>query len=526
MAELVVIFLIGVYTHRAIIPVADSWSDYRSQVAQRQELLLYIKANFGYGGMIHDFKNYVLRGQDKYVDRIDARFQKLTDTIARYHEIDGITAEEQASLTAISEAATSYYRNTSRIQQLFSEGKSAIDVDRIIVINDKPALNAFLVLDEQYHEMTEGFSSRIDAAISDASQALMVGLIIIALFIVLVLGWLYVSVIPPLNSLNKTMDDIAQGDGDIGVRLDESRGDELGRLAIAFNRFVSKLEATIIQQQVIIANVSVRADRLSEAAASSNEAIEKQQSHTGQLATAINQFSATANEIAANTSTASSASASADSLSTEGQMAVQLCMEEVQKLHTNVQRVSGVISEVSTASNEIGQVVSVISGIAEQTNLLALNAAIEAARAGESGRGFAVVADEVRGLAQRTAESLEDIRRMTDQLQSGTSGAVAVIEKGLKEVDSSVTIAQTAKDNIERVKCEVGIILDMNLQIASAAEEQSSVTDDMNQNINDISRMSSSILEDSTRIAEETGSLARLMMELNELAGSFKTSTG
>ncbi len=521
---LILISLIGLYTYRAITPVTDSWAGYQSQAAQRQQLLLSIKADFGYGGMIHNFKNYVLRGQDKYVSRIDNNFKTLTQTIARYNNLDGITEEEQAALKAIAEVAGNYHRNTSLVQKLFSQGKSATDVDGMVKISDKPALDAFDKLDEHYHLMTGDFSGRIDGAISDASYSLIIGLTITALLITAALGWLYASVIPPLNNLNKTMADIAEGEGDISVRLNESRLDELGQLAKAFNLFISKLESIIIQQQSIIQNIADRANGLSQAATSSHQAIENQQSHTEQLATAINELSATVNDVATNASTASTASESADSLSTEGLTAVNQSMKEVQKLQSRMQQVSGVIGEVSSASDEIGQVVSVISGIAEQTNLLALNAAIEAARAGESGRGFAVVADEVRGLAQRTTASLEDIRRMTDQLQSGTRGAVSAIEQGQKEVENSVSIAQVARDNIEQVNNEVSTIRDMNIQIATAAEEQSAVTEDMNQNVHSVSLMSSSILEDSTRIAQESDGLARLSMKLKELVGQFKVS--
>lgn len=473
--------------------------------------------------MIHNFKNYVLRGQDKYVGRIENNFNSLSEAIARYQKLGGVTTQEQAALSAIAEVAGNYHRNTARIQKLFSQGKTATEVDGVVKISDKPALDAFDILDEHYHEMTTDFSSRIDGTLSDAIYSMLIGLTIAALFIVAALSWLYASVIPPLRNLNITMADIADGEGDLSVRLDESRQDELGLLARAFNRFVSKLQLIIVKQQGIVEEIVNRTDQLSQAATSSSQAMENQQSHTEQLATAINELNTTVNDVSGSAHTASDASAAADSLSNEGRRAVNRSMEEVRKLQSRFQQVSAVIGELSCASDEIGQVVNVISGIAEQTNLLALNAAIEAARAGESGRGFAVVADEVRGLAQRTATSLEDIRRMTEQLQQGTRSAVSAMELGQQEVENSATIAQGAKDNIEQMDSQIGITRDMNMQIATAAEEQSVVTEEMNQNIHNVSLMSSTILDDSNLIALQTEGLATLTIELKDLVGQFKT---
>jgi methyl-accepting chemotaxis protein len=521
---LVVILFIGLFSYQSIIPVSKNWQNFQHQVALRQSTLMKIKADFGYGGMIHNFKNYVLRGQDKYVDRINKNHQQLNQEIITYQGIVGLSAEERSALTAISGVMENYHENTALVQEMFAKGMTSQQIDAAVKISDKPALQAFELLDKEYELLSSGYNLKIDNAISHSIIAMLGGLVICAIFICLSLIWLYANIMPPINSLNETMADIAGGEGDLSVRLQDSRKDEIGTLARSFNIFISKLESIIMQQQNIIGDIAVRADQLSKSALSSTESMNQQQQHTLEIATAIEHLSSALGDVGESANTASETSARTDSQSSDGQSAVNQSMQEVQKLQARITSVSQVIGKLNGASEEISQVVNVIAGIAEQTNLLALNAAIEAARAGDSGRGFAVVADEVRGLAQRTAASLDDIRRMTEQLVVGTREAVLAMDQGQEEVQNTVSIAQGAKDNIEQISMGIGTILQMNQQIAGVAQQQSSITQEMNLSIQNVSQMSVSILEDSTSIATETAGLAELSSQLKILTDQFKVS--
>jgi methyl-accepting chemotaxis protein len=191
-------------------------------------------------------------------------------------------------------------------------------------------------------------------------------------------------------------------------------------------------------------------------------------------------------------------------------------------LAKDVEEVADVIQKLESDSNNIGGVLDVIRGIAEQTNLLALNAAIEAARAGEQGRGFAVVADEVRTLAQRTQQSTEEIQHMIEQLQSGANNAVQAMKLGRDRAESTVQQAMQAGESLDAIKAAVGTITDMNTQIASAAEEQSAVAEEVNRNIINISDVAIKTTENVNETAEASAKLSQMAMQFSSLVHQSK----
>lgn len=520
---LMLITACGGYLLLSVSPISTSWSDYQAQAAKRQQLLMSIKANFGYGGMIHNFKNYVLRGQDKYLAKIKNNYGALQADVSEYQQLSNVSSSEQTALAAITEVATNYFDNSTRISKLFADGETPEYVDSVVKISDKAALEGFEVLDKHYQAMTAVYSSQINGTIDSAKKAVFSGLLLVALIITLVLTWLYRSLIPPLLTLNKTMTEIADGDGDLSVRLKVEKDDELGGVATAFNLFVSKLEMIIAEEKEIIEQINLSAEELLLVTKGSNSAIESQLSNTEMLATAINEMTATVQDVAQNAVMASDAAVSVNTTAHEGHQAVNNTVVQILNIHRHIDQASQVIHEVNLASDDIGQVLNVISAIAEQTNLLALNAAIEAARAGESGRGFAVVADEVRGLAQRTSTSLGDIKQIIEKLQTGASSAVKSIELGVNEAQEGSDIARVAGKSIDGIVDSIQAVESMNLQIATATEEQNTVAEEMNRSVHDISTMSSSIYAGSQQITQQSHQLALMTTRLKQLVGNFRT---
>ncbi|MGV8842447.1 MAG: methyl-accepting chemotaxis protein [Pseudomonas sp.] len=240
------------------------------------------------------------------------------------------------------------------------------------------------------------------------------------------------------------------------------------------------------------------------------------------VASAMNEMSATVQEVARHASQTATASSGADEESRAGVKVATEALDGIEVLISDIENAAKVILQVQSDSASIGMVLDVIKGIAEQTNLLALNAAIEAARAGEQGRGFAVVADEVRTLASRTQKSTEEIQSMIQQLQGGARNAVQAMETAQKRAHAGSECVAKAAQSLSVIANEVGTINDMNTQIATASEEQSAVAEEINRNITTISLIADTTSTDAKQNSQISEDLVRLAGELNRLVGQFK----
>jgi methyl-accepting chemotaxis protein len=326
----------------------------------------------------------------------------------------------------------------------------------------------------------------------------------------------------PLYRVIGAIEDLAGGEGDLTLRLNVESRDELGRLAGSLNQFLEKLHDLIGRVAVTSSQVRESSDRLLQLNGQTQEMVTNQHMSTDMVATAVNEMSATVQEVAKSASTAAQAASQADADARQGSGRVNSTTIAIRELAQDVEQATGVIHTLKSEAEGVGSVLDVIRGIAEQTNLLALNAAIEAARAGEQGRGFAVVADEVRTLASRTQQSTTEIQEMIERLQGGAQDAVAVMDAGREKFQKSVELAESAGQSLNEITQAVAAIRDMNAQIASAAEEQSTVTEDINRNVTEISASSDHTSQVSAQAAQASSILSEHAQELDQIVQNFK----
>ncbi|MEO3728182.1 methyl-accepting chemotaxis protein [Pseudomonas sp. PSE1(2024)] len=356
---------------------------------------------------------------------------------------------------------------------------------------------------------------------SDTFGMAMVGLIIAGLGLLVI--WLVGhGIARPLKQMVTMLDDIAQGEGDLTRRLTSDRKDELGSIAKGFNTFLAKLQGMITQVVSSVQSVSDSSEHTADIAIRTNIGIQKQMAEIDQVATAVQEMTATAQDVARNATQAAQAASHADQAASQGMQIVRDTSNSIGVLAVEIGKAVDVVQTLAKDSENINAILIAIRGIAEQTNLLALNAAIEAARAGEQGRGFAVVADEVRNLAQKTQKATEEIQSMIQQLQQGTRDVVRVMEDSQNRTDESVQHAAKAAEALETITQAVSVINDMNTQIASAAEEQSAVADDINRNVINIGQVANEVAGGADESSSASADLTKLAEQQRRLINQFK----
>jgi methyl-accepting chemotaxis protein len=452
------------------------------------------------------------------LDRIraaEASLKHHLEVIAR--ENPGVASALNASSRDASNAVAEFAELVS--SRLLDAESINITSSEIFASSTRAIDGVFKLYDEILPRLDGLFLQRVSVGEQIRFGAILAIVVVIGLLLYLFAAF-YQSVMKSINYIADGTHRMAAGDLTVQFKLDSR--DEMQNIAKSFNEMSSSFHNLVSQVMSSTSQVASAAEELSAITAETDKGIRRQQHETDQVATAINEMTATVQEVSGSATAASESTQAAANEASNGQQVVGNTVSSINRLAKEVESATEIIRSLEKNSDQIGSVIDVISGIAEQTNLLALNAAIEAARAGEQGRGFAVVADEVRTLASRTQSSTLEIQEMIERLQGDARRAVDAMGKSSEQASEGVDAAAQAGDALRRITDAVHTIADMNSQIASAAEEQTAVSEEINRNISNIAQISDNNATGSTQTAAASSQLAGLSVELQQMLSRFK----
>lgn len=349
---------------------------------------------------------------------------------------------------------------------------------------------------------------------------LIVSLSLVGLLIIYLYAGFYIATRRTLKRLSVLMGQVAGGDMTVQVEVDSR--DELGELASEFNDTVERIRELIRQVSQTAGEVHQQSQQVESISAESSQAVASQRLQIEQVATAMNEMSATSQEVARSAALAVTSAEQVNTDTLNGRKLVESSVDGIGKLAGEIENSVKVINKLADDSSSISRVLEVIKGVAEQTNLLALNAAIEAARAGEQGRGFAVVADEVRTLARRTQQSTEEIEQMIARLQEGVGGAVKAMGASHSMTGSTVDASLKVQEALGNILTSVTQIVDQSQQIAAAAEEQTAVSHDIDHNIVQINQAGERTAEGARQAEQSSNRMAQLVKDLQHIISAFR----
>ncbi|WP_406227212.1 methyl-accepting chemotaxis protein [Pseudomonas siliginis] len=480
------------------------------------------EANLQFKVQVQEWKNVLLRGKQpadlaKYWSQFEERQRDVQNILGELAGQKGVEASLKSRIERLRDEhrqlGTAYQKGRDAY---VAAGGDPSAGDAAVKGVDRATSEQMSALVAELREQGTAQSALISAS---ADRTVWLGLLVMlasGLLIGLLSLWLVSrNLIEPIRNLIDYVTRLSRGQ--LAERVVSERRDELGNLAAAANTLRDFLADTFTRLQRSAGDLDSASGELNAIATTMAGGTSEQFNRTDQVATAMNEMSATAQEVARHAADAARAADDADQSAQQGEKVMQTTICSITQMRGEIANTATVIRRLETDSGRIGKVLEVIRGIAEQTNLLALNAAIEAARAGEAGRGFAVVADEVRNLAQRTAESIIEINQIIQNVQTGAVDAAQAIESGQARSDESVEQVTQAGAMLERITLAVEAIRDMNRQIATAAEEQTSVAEDISRNLTEITAIASTNLDNVQRTESASQNLHGLSGQLNEV---------
>ncbi|MGL5815881.1 MAG: methyl-accepting chemotaxis protein [Aeromonas sp.] len=474
--------------------------------------------------------NMVISGQDKEgVARYDKVYQTAKQEFATaaqaYAAMPFTSAQEEQEFKALTEAAAQYFDAHDELAAALQQG----DMVKVMALREGITMTALvavskkaLVLRDINDKVARNMTATIEG-VYENSRTLSILIGFFTVVFVVVVAWLLTRLIRnPVMLLLAQTQKVSGGDLATRLDLDLFNNDELGQLAKGFGEMQGRLRSLVSEVSGSVVQLSSAAEEISVVAKQSATSMNSQQHELNQLATAMNEMQATVQEVSRNTNEAAEAATQASGTAEQGAHTVNDSIVRIEQVASAIESTAEVIRQLGDDSRNIGMVLEVIRGIAEQTNLLALNAAIEAARAGEQGRGFAVVADEVRTLAKRTQDSTAQINTIISELQQRAEQAGSTMQQSQALMQATVGTAREAGASITEISGSVESISQMNIQIATATEEQGAVSEELNRNVVNISHASEEVVAGATQMAAACNDLNQLATQLQEMVRRFR----
>jgi len=460
-----------------------------------------------------------------FTDASFQRFARLYASTDFYLELFLKYADEQTRTVYRDAMGQSQVEKAQRLRMQAMEQARAPNLTQVDPVEWIEAATALVNAMKRVEDHLSGSLMTMVQEIRASASVQLLSYLLIAgavLLLTLVVALALVRVLSSsLSKVRAGLTEVAET-GDLRTRVEVPSRDEVGQIAEAFNTMVESLQSVLGQVAVATASLNAQSEQLAAMSRATRNAADRQKNETHQSASAMNEMATTVQEVARNTSAAAAETRNATEEAGVGRQVVTEVMDAIDTLASEIRDAAEVITGLKQDSEAIGGILEVIREVAEQTNLLALNAAIEAARAGEQGRGFAVVADEVRTLASRTNASAQEIQQMIERVQGRTDQAVAVMDRSRQQAQLSVKKAADAGASLQRITGMIGQISDMNVQIASASEEQSAVAEEINRNILAIHRIAEENAAGTAQLEASSQELERLAHELQAGLAGFK----
>ncbi|NWB06793.1 methyl-accepting chemotaxis protein [Pseudomonas sp. G5001] len=458
----------------------------------------------------------------QYRSQMDTRSQDLAKKLADLSavldtpEVRNLYDQFQVSLRQYQQGLTQSF--------ILADKQQTAELNKLLLVDMKTVVDGS---GNQLNALADYYNAQINLQGQTAelqysrSRTMVFGFVLLAALSTVALAWLLTrSIVGPLSHAVRAAENVAQGD--LTQTVDVTGDDEVTRLLVALQSMQGSLRSTLQLIRQSAGQMAASATDLNGITDQSRRSLQKQTAEIEQAATAVNEMTSAADEVARNAVSTSESTRLSNETARDGQQRVGETVSAIQALSTNIGETSSLVQNLADQSRDIGKVLDVIRSIAEQTNLLALNAAIEAARAGESGRGFAVVADEVRALAHRTQQSTLEIDQMVTAMRSGSSEALTSMQSSTQRASETLILAEGAGGALSQITDSIDQIHQRNLVIASAAEEQAQVVKEVDRNIVNIRDLSAQSSSGAGQINGSSLELARLAVSLNEAVARFQ----